>query len=141
MQANPTSTGKTRDRIVLFDGICNLCNGFVQFIIKRDPHARFAFGALQSDEAKELLANTIVRPEELKTVVYLRNEKVLVRSTAALTIFKDLGGAWVLLYALVIVPANLRDLVYRWISRNRYRWFGQKDSCMIPTPELRARFL
>lgn len=141
MHTKPTSTVTSRDRIVLFDGVCNLCNGFVQFIIERDPHARFTFGALQSDAARELLANTLVHPEELRTVVYLRKGKVLVRSTAALNILKDLGGAWKLLYALIIIPAPLRDLVYRWISNKRYAWFGRKDACMIPTPELRARFL
>jgi predicted DCC family thiol-disulfide oxidoreductase YuxK len=113
----------------------------VRFIIDRDPKARFSFGALQSVEADALLKDTPVRPEDLGTVVYLRNGQPMVRSTAALHILKDLGGAWALLFAFIVVPPFLRDAVYRWIARNRYRWFGQRESCMVPTPELRARFL
>ena len=128
-------------RIVLFDGVCNLCDGFVQFIIKRDPSAHFSFGTLQSDKAQELLKDTDLRPEDLKTVIYLRGDKTLVRSSAALRILRDLGGAWALSYAFMIVPRPIRDLVYGFIAKNRYRWFGQKETCMVPTPELRSRFL
>jgi predicted DCC family thiol-disulfide oxidoreductase YuxK len=128
-------------RVVLFDGVCNLCNGFVQFIIRRDRHARYRFGALQSPEALALLAHTGMDQGPMDTIVYLRDDRLLTRSTAALTILKDLGGVWSLLYAFIIVPPFLRDPVYGFIARNRYRWFGKRDSCMLPTPELRARFL
>jgi len=128
-------------RIVLFDGVCDLCNGFVQFIIRRDPKARFRFGALQSAEAKDLLRGSPIRAEDLETVVYLRNGPPLTRSTAALRILGDLGGAWPLCLVLLVVPPFIRDGVYRWIARKRYAWFGKRDTCMVPTPELRARFI
>lgn len=133
--------GPEPDRIVLFDGVCNLCNGSVQFIIRRDKRARIRFGALQSVAAQALLAHTAVDPTKNDTLVYLRGGQVLTRSTAALTILKDLGGAWSLFYGFIIVPPFLRDPVYRFIANNRYRWFGKRESCMLPTPELRARFL
>ena len=130
-----------QDRIVLFDGVCNLCNGFVQFIIKRDTQASFRFGTLQSEEARKMLAESTLDPRELDTVIYLRKGRMLTRSSAALHVLHDIGGAWALLYGFMIVPSFLRDAVYRWVANNRYRWFGKRDSCMIPTPELRARFL
>jgi predicted DCC family thiol-disulfide oxidoreductase YuxK len=129
------------EQVVLFDGVCNLCNGFVQFIIERDPKARFRFGALQSVEAQHLLRDSTVRPEDLSTVIYLRKGRVLTRSTAALYVLKDLGGSWSLCFVFIIVPPFIRNAVYGWVARNRYKWFGQRESCMLPTPELRARFL
>lgn len=129
------------DRIVLFDGVCNLCNGFVRFIIERDTKARFRFGTLQSAEAMELLRGSPIDPADLATVVYVRDGRTLTRSTAALCILGDLGGAWALCWAFMAVPPFIRDGVYRWVARNRYRWFGKRDTCMVPTPELRSRFL
>jgi predicted DCC family thiol-disulfide oxidoreductase YuxK len=87
------------------------------------------------------VAGQPVRPLDLGTVLYVRNGKVLERSTAVLHILKDLGGPWGLLYGFIIVPPFLRDAVYRWVARNRYAWFGRRESCMLPTPELRARFI
>src|SRR5688572_26034055 len=101
---NARQQGPALVHVVLFDGVCNLCNGFVQFIIRRDKHARFRFGALQSPEAQALLAGTGVNGEQMDTIVYLRGDRLLTRSTAALTILKDLGGAWSLLYAFIVVP-------------------------------------
>lgn len=129
------------ERIVFFDGVCNLCNGFVQFIIERDPRARFRFGTLQSDEARSILEGSAIDPRDLDTVIYRRKGRLLTRSSAALNVFRDLSGAWPLLYAFIIVPPYLRDAIYRWVAKNRYRWFGKRDSCMIPTPDLRSRFL
>ncbi|HNR56612.1 MAG TPA: thiol-disulfide oxidoreductase DCC family protein [Flavobacteriales bacterium] len=126
---------------ILFDGVCNLCNGFVQWVITRDPKAKFQFGALQSAAAQDLVAGRDVRPMGLGTVLYVKNGRVLERSTAVLTILKDLGGPWSLLYGFIILPPFLRDGVYRWVARNRYKWFGQRESCMLPTPELRGRFI
>ncbi len=126
---------------ILFDGVCNLCNGFVQWVITRDPKAKFRFGALQSPAAQQLVAGQPVRPMDLGTVLYVRNGKVLERSTAVLYILKDLGGLWSLMYGFIIVPPFLRDGAYRWVARNRYKWFGQRESCMLPTPELRGRFI
>jgi len=136
------SGGKNEIRgIILFDGVCNLCNGFVQWIIARDPEARFHFGTLQSAAAQELLKGVQAGPLDMGTVLYVTDGRVLERSTATLTILKDLGGAWSLLYAFIIVPRILRDAVYRWVARNRYKWYGQRPSCMVPTPELRSRFI
>lgn len=127
--------------IILFDGICNLCNRSVQWLIARDTKARFRFGTLQNAAARELVESVHVEQRDMGTVLYVKDGRVLDRSTAALTILKDLGGLWSLTYAFIIVPPVLRDAVYRWVARNRYKWFGQRSTCMVPTPELRSRFL
>lgn len=127
--------------IILFDGICNLCNRSVQWLIARDTKARFRFGTLQNAAARELVESVRVEQRDMGTVLYVKDGRVLDRSTAALTILKDLGGLWSLTYAFIIVPPVLRDAVYRWVARNRYKWFGQRSTCMVPTPELRSRFL
>lgn len=128
--------------IILFDGVCNLCNGLVQFILKRDPRRRFRFASLQSDVGRELMARHGLDPDRLDTVVLLRDGRAHTRSDAAIRILSSLqGGAWRLLRALLIVPRFLRDPVYNLVGRNRYRWFGQQDQCMLPTPENRQRFL
>jgi predicted DCC family thiol-disulfide oxidoreductase YuxK len=127
--------------IILFDGVCNLCNGSVQFIIRHDPRAHFHFAALQSAEAQQLLADAGYNGADLSSVVLLEDGKVYERSAAALRIARNLSGGWKLLTSLVIVPRPIRDLVYNWIARNRYSWFGKRDECMIPTPELRNRFI
>lgn len=127
--------------ILLFDGVCNLCNGFVQFVIRRDPQAKFRFAALQSEVGQQLLREANMPTDELSTVVLYENGRFYTHSSVPLRVVKKFGGAWPLLYGLVIVPKMIRDGVYNWIARNRYRWFGKQESCMIPTPELKARFL
>ena len=126
---------------ILFAGVCNLCNGFVQWIIARDPEARFRFGTLQSAAAQELVKGVQAGPLDIRTVLYVTDGRVLGRSTATLTILKDLGGPWSLLHLFIIVPRFIRDAVYRWVARNRYKWYGQRPSCMVPTPDLRSRFI
>jgi predicted DCC family thiol-disulfide oxidoreductase YuxK len=126
---------------ILFDGVCNLCNGFVQFVIKHDPAGRFHFAALQSELGQQILQEHGLHTQEFKTVLLLENGKLYKQSTAALRIAHRLQGAWSWAYAFIIVPAFIRDAVYDFVSRNRYRWFGQQESCMLPTPELKARFL
>jgi predicted DCC family thiol-disulfide oxidoreductase YuxK len=123
--------------VVLFDGVCNLCNGAVRFILARDPAARFRFASLQSDAARRLWGDG--GPAE--TIVLLDAGKTYVKSTAALRIARGLRFPWPLLYAFVAVPRPVRDLIYDWVARHRYRWFGKRDTCMLPTPELRERFL
>ena len=123
--------------VVLFDGVCNLCNGAVRFILARDPAARFRFASLQSDAARRLLGDG--GPAE--TIVLLDAGKTYVKSTAALRIARGLRFPWPLLNAFVAVPRPVRDLIYDWVARHRYRWFGKRDTCMLPTPELRERFL
>jgi predicted DCC family thiol-disulfide oxidoreductase YuxK len=127
--------------IILFDGVCNLCNGAVQFIIKRDPEARFKLAALQSETGQALLDQHGFTTESFETIVLIEGSTVYTHSTAALHIVRHLSGMWPILFGLIGIPKPLRDGIYLWISRNRYRWFGKRDSCMIPSPELRSRFL
>lgn len=129
--------------VVLFDGVCNLCNASVQFILDRDPQARFRFASLQSDAAKRLLSTRgLALPEgDPESVMLVEGDRVYSHSDAALRIARGLRGVWKALVAFLIVPRFIRDAVYRFIARNRYRWFGRTEECRIPTPALRARFL
>jgi predicted DCC family thiol-disulfide oxidoreductase YuxK len=130
------------ERVVLFDGVCNLCNATVNFLIDRDPGARLRFAALQSPEGQAVLARVGRQVQgEPESVFLVEGGRLYERSTAALRIARVLKGPWPLFYALVAVPRPLRDVVYRWVARNRYRWFGKADACRLPTPALRARFL
>jgi predicted DCC family thiol-disulfide oxidoreductase YuxK len=132
----------TEDKfIILFDGVCNLCNGFVQFIIKHDKKNKFQFASLQSDFAKKVLIKHHEDPLQLSTVVLIRRDKIYKKSSAALYILKDLGGLFPFLFIFIIMPSFLRDLFYNIISKYRYQWFGKKDTCMLPSPELKNRFL
>ena len=126
---------------VLFDGVCNLCSWSVQFIIKHDPHGRFRFASLQSAAGQQLLALHHSDTQAIDAVVLIVGTHWYARSDAALEIARRLAWPWPLVYALVIVPRPLRDWGYDVIARNRYRWFGRKETCMIPTPALRDRFL
>lgn len=131
-----------RDKpILLFDGVCNLCDGLVQFIIKRDPEARFRFTALQSEAGQQLLLEAGLAPTALNTVVMYDDGQFYTHSNVPLQIAWHLGGIWRIFYIFKVVPKWLRDRLYDWIASNRYRWFGKKDSCMMPTPELKQRFL
>jgi len=127
--------------VILFDGVCNLCDSFVQFIIKRDKKGLFRFASLQSEVGKTLLEGSEVDPEELSTVVMVYQNKYYTHSNVPLVVVKRFGGLWPLLYVFVIIPAPLRNAIYYWVGRNRYKWFGKKDACMMPTPEIRQRFL
>jgi predicted DCC family thiol-disulfide oxidoreductase YuxK len=131
----------TEHPVLLFDGVCNLCNSSVQFIIERDPDARFRFASLQSEEGQAVLSRFENRPSDLSSVVLIQDDQLYARSEAALRVARQLGGGWSLLYAFIVVPRPIRDAVYDWIARNRYRWFGKKDACMIPSPDLQSRFL
>jgi predicted DCC family thiol-disulfide oxidoreductase YuxK len=126
--------------VVLFDGVCNLCNGAVQFIISHDPEARFHFAPLESDISRRLLDGR-TKGTLPDSVVLIEDGQVYTRSTAALRIVRRLKFPWPLLSAFLIVPRPLRDMVYDAIARHRYKWFGKRDVCMMPTPELRSRFL
>ncbi|WP_339172176.1 thiol-disulfide oxidoreductase DCC family protein [Solibacillus sp. FSL R5-0691] len=127
-------------RILLFDGECNFCDASVQFIIKRDPNALFQFASLQSDVGAALLKKYDV-PETTDSIVFIENDRHYTESTAALKITRNLSGFWKLFYVFIVVPKPVRDLVYRWIAKNRYKWFGKKQECMLPSPEQRKRFL
>jgi predicted DCC family thiol-disulfide oxidoreductase YuxK len=127
--------------IVLFDGVCNLCSGSVQFLIRRDPQARLRFASLQSVTGRRLQTERGLDPERLASMVLVAGDRWYEESSGVLRMVRYLSGAWPLLAVFLLVPRPLRDLVYRWIARNRYRWFGKKESCWLPTPELESRFL
>ncbi len=127
--------------VILFDGVCNLCNGFVQFVIKHGKEDQFFFAALQSEYAHQQFKRLNYQLEGLASVVLIEDNKIYTQSTAALKILKRMKGLYPLLYAFIIIPPFIRDAVYKWIAKNRYKWFGKTDSCMIPTPELKSRFL
>lgn len=131
----------TADRpVVLFDGVCNLCDRFVLFIIDRDGREEFTFASLQSEVAQRLLSGQRI-PDDVSTVVLIEKDRVSVRSTAAIRIVARLGMPWTLCRGLLVIPRPLRDLVYDWVARNRHRLFGTREYCRVPTPALRARFL
>lgn len=127
--------------IVLFDGICNLCSGAVQFILKRDKEKKFLFAALQSETGKRLLEQFEKDNPIPKSIVYLQNEKIYTKSTATLHIAHELGGVYKLVYWLRIIPEPIRDWIYDFVARNRYKWFGKRKECWIPTTALKSRFL
>lgn len=127
--------------IVLFDGVCNLCNSSVQFIIARDTKAYFRFASLQSEVGKSLLASHHLSPDSIDTIVLVEKGNAFVRSAAALRIAQHLDGAWRWLSIFRVLPLPLRDALYNFVARNRYRWFGKEESCWLPTPDLRERFL
>ena len=127
--------------IILFDGVCNLCNSAVNFVIKRDKKSVFKFATLQSDLARKILSDNSLLFTDLNSFVLVENGVIYTRSTAALRVCRYLKGLWPLMFGFIIVPRFIRDLIYNWISKNRYRWFGKKESCMIPTPDVLTRFL
>ena len=127
--------------VILFDGVCNLCSSSVRFIIARDPAARFRFASLQSEAGQALLGGHGLDTGALSSVVLVEDGRVHTRSDAALRIAWRLSGPWPLAGVFRAVPRGVRDGVYDWIARNRYRWFGKTEACWLPTPELRARFL
>lgn len=129
------------NHIILFDGVCNLCNGTVQFLIERDSKAKFKFASLQSEKGQALLADFDLPASDFDTFVYIENGNCFTKSTAALRVLKKLGGTWRLFYIFIMLPKKVRDLLYNVVVRNRYKLFGKRDSCMAPTPELKDRFL
>ncbi|MEP1095714.1 MAG: DCC1-like thiol-disulfide oxidoreductase family protein [Cyclobacteriaceae bacterium] len=126
--------------VVFFDGVCNLCNSSVNFIIKRDRKGFFKFSPLQGKYAARVLPDEFIGKGSLPSLILL-DTKVKVKSTAALNIAKRLSGLWPLLYILMVIPAFIRHSIYDLVAKNRYQWFGKKDQCMIPTPDLKDRFI
>ena len=133
----PTS----QQAVLLFDGVCNLCNGFVQFVVKRDPQGIFKFTSLQSEAGQQLMQDHGFNPDKINTVILIKNGKAYSRSDVPLQVVRLFSGLWPLLYIFIIIPKGIRDFIYDWVAKNRYKWFGKKDQCMIPTPELKERFL
>jgi len=128
-------------KIILFDGVCNLCNSSVHFIIKKDKKKQFLFTSLQSDAARDILLQFQLKNSELDSILLIKNGQVYQKSDAILKIVKHLNGIWKMSYGFIIIPKFIRDYVYIIIAKNRYRWFGKKEVCMIPTKELQMRFL
>jgi predicted DCC family thiol-disulfide oxidoreductase YuxK len=127
--------------LILFDGVCNLCDSSVQFILLRDKKDRFRFASLQSDYGQNILKQHNLPTEKFNSLALIENGKLYQRSTGALRIARRLKGAWPMLFAFIIVPPFIRNFVYDIIARNRYRWFGKKESCMMPRPEWKQKFL
>ena len=127
--------------VILFDGVCNFCNGAVNFVISRDREGYFKFAALQSAAGEELLDRYDIDKIETDSVVLIEDDKAYLHSSAALRIVRRLPGLWPVLYGLIIVPKGIRDWAYRLFAKHRYRLFGRREECMIPTPEIRTRFL
>jgi predicted DCC family thiol-disulfide oxidoreductase YuxK len=127
--------------IILFDGVCNLCNSAVDFIIKRDKKNRFKFSSLQDNSVRKLLNESNLQEGYLDSIILISGDKIFFKSRAALEISKKLSGIWPLFYSLILIPAFIRDPVYEWIARNRYKWFGKKSTCRLPTEEEKSKFL
>ena len=127
--------------IILFDGVCNLCNSSVQFIIKHDKDCKFRFASLQSEYGQSQLIKFQLDNTDMDSFVFVMYGKAFTKSTAGLMVLKNFGGLWKILYMLIIFPKPLRDWVYDRIAKNRYKLFGKKESCMLPSPELKSRFL
>ena len=127
--------------VILFDGFCNFCNGAVNFVLKRNKKANILFTPMQSAAGQKLLEQHHLPPDDMKSFIFIENNTVYKQSTGALKVCRHLSGLWPLCYGFIIVPKFIRDGIYNWIAGNRYKWFGKKESCMIPTPEIKARFL
>ena len=132
---------KTDKKIILFDGVCNLCNSSVTFVIERDKKDLFRFAALQEPAGQQLIKQYQIDISKTDSIILIDGDKAYVKSTAALKVARHLGGGYPLLYGFMIIPNFIRNWVYDYVARNRYKWYGKKESCMIPTPELKAKFL
>jgi predicted DCC family thiol-disulfide oxidoreductase YuxK len=128
-------------RIVLFDGICNLCTGSVIFILRRDPRANLRFASIQSAAGERILESCGLPRDFAESIIYIEDGQPFTKSTAALKIVRNLKPPWPLLYIAKIIPTRIRDGAYDWIARNRYSIFGKRDSCLAPSPDFRSRFL
>ncbi len=134
-------TKQNTHKIILFDGVCNLCNSTVIRVIKNDKNDLFRFTTLQGAVGQVIVTEHGIDTSKTDSIILIDNNKAYTKSTAALRIAKNLSGAYPLLYGFIIIPNFIRDWVYDFIAKNRYKWYGKKDSCMIPTPELKAKFL
>jgi predicted DCC family thiol-disulfide oxidoreductase YuxK len=131
----------TKHKVILFDGVCNLCNSSVTLVIKNDKAGVFRFAALQSEIGETLVATFGINTSKVDSILLIDQDKIYAKSTAALKIARHLSGAYPLLYGFIIIPPVIRNLVYDFIAKHRYKWFGRKDTCMIPSPELKNKFL
>ena len=130
-----------KHKVILFDGVCNLCNGAINFVIKKDSKNIFKFATLQSEIGQSLLSKFNIDTSKIDSMILIDGEKCYIKSSAALRIAKYLSGGYPLLYLFIVIPTFIRNSAYEYVAKNRYKWFGKKESCMIPTPELKAKFL
>lgn len=129
------------NNVILFDGVCNFCNSSINFVIERDKNKKFKFAPLQSAAGEKIQKQFNIDTTQLESVLLIKDGKILSKSTAALYVAKDLSGMWTLIFGFIIIPPFIRNAVYNYIAKNRYKWFGKMDSCMIPTPDIKSRFL
>lgn len=129
------------DRVIVFDGVCHWCNAWVNFTLARDPHGKFKFGTLQSENAQQILKDLHLPADDFETFLLLERGRVFTKSTAALRVVRQLSGLWPLLYIGIVIPRPLRDAVYDYIARRRYRWMGKSETCRVPTQAERERFV
>lgn len=127
--------------VILFDGVCNLCSNIVQFILKRDKKDTFRFASLQSDFGHSVLQKFNLPADSFNSFILYQNEKIYTKSSGALLVAKQLSGAWPILYIFIVVPSFIRNSVYNIIACNRYKWFGKKEACWVPSPALKIKFL
>ncbi len=133
---------KENKKIILFDGVCNLCNGSVQFVIKRDKKDIFRYAAIQSEIGQQLITERHIDTRQVDSIILIEpGVAYFTKSDAALEIAGELGGLWKVTSIFKWIPKSIRDVIYDFVARNRYKWFGKQESCMIPTPELKAKFL
>ena len=135
------STSEVQNPVILFDGVCNLCNRSVQFIINRDPSGIFRFAPLQSETGKNLLSKFDLPNDKFDSIILVENNEYYLRSTAALKILQRLGALWKIVYVFMLVPRPVRDYIYDIVARNRYKWYGKRAQCMIPSEDIKGRFL
>jgi predicted DCC family thiol-disulfide oxidoreductase YuxK len=141
-QLDPSAHEWTKyKRLILFDGVCNWCNAWVNFAIAHDPDRRFKFGTLQSEPAQHILRDLQLSATDYQTFLLLERGRVYTRSTAALRVIRQLSWWWPLYYVGVLVPGPLRDLVYDFVARHRHQWMGRSDTCRVPTQAERDRFV
>ena len=135
------STSEVQNPVILFDGVCNLCNRSVQFIINRDPTGIFRCAPLQSETGKNLLSKFDLPNDKFDSITLVENNEYYLRSTAALKILQRLGALWKIVYVFMLVPRPVRDYIYDIVARNRYKWYGKRAECMIPSSDIESRFL
>jgi len=144
MSADSEASGQTAvpsAAVIFYDGECGVCDRLVQFVLPRDPRGYFHFAALQSEHARKQLAAAGMPTDDFDTMVLIESGKVYVRSSAALRVLRRLRWPWPIFYPFIVVPAFVRDVVYRFIARNRHRWFARPESCGLPKPGWTERFL
>ncbi len=129
-----------RRYILLFDGVCNMCSGIVMFIIRRDPHEKFRFAALQSEFAQSVMKKFNIDQQSLNTLILVEGDTIFIKSDAVLRILKELKGLWKVFYGFKIIPKPVRDFIYDMTAKTRYAVFGIRDSCMVPENDIRHRF-